>query len=396
MQIVNPSDYQLVGKIPESNAFGEGMKAMMQRKERVNTEAMNREHMRQAGTLSQLQRIKDPEQYKAYMAQLLQAEKHPAFRADLEKMASMDMTTAQNMAAQAVRGVGLGRLLPGESVNGGRSWDAGEIVKQVGQDENGKPLFQRFTITKTLDDSGNQQLIETPIGNPTADMSQLPGALENYSKSYGSQSGANQADISQGGELGDIKATTAGKEAEAKAGVELKHAYDIAFQQARAKAQQSTMQANAEAMNGLEQLQPLFSMADEALGSPAGFYAGNIMDSIKSGILPVTGFVLDQDKLNNTTNLRMALTNLKVGAKPTGAGNPVASEWEMYAQTIPDPMLASPGQLRSAYSRYKQLVQDKYRQLGSSQRSIANPSSAPQNIIAPERQSELDKKYGLE
>jgi len=397
-EIIDSRGYQLVGKIPESDALARGLASMMQRRDRVNSEAKNRETMREAGILSGVYNIQDDAESNAYIDAMIARSTNDVERGELEQLKSYDLNTRRNIARQALTSKGLGAMIPGQ--DNGAGWQAykgQDQQRQVGTDEDGQPIYQDFAVvTRTNARTGQIENIQEPLtGQYKQDGSPIIGmkAATAGAVSRATEQGRTGAIIESADTIKDIKAKEAGAIEQAKSDVQVKSAYEMALEQARAKAQQASMQAANETKFALDQTNPIFKMADEAIADKeSGFYSGDYMSSFAGGFLPKAGIVLDQAKLNNTTKLRMALTQLKLGAKPVGSGNPTPGEWEMYAKTIPDPDTATTGQLIYAYNAYKKQVADKYKELD---RAGVKGSSSQKETAQPNELDSLRKELGL-
>lgn len=366
--IVDTRGYNLVGTIPESNALGQGLAAMMQRKERVNKEAQDTETMRQAGILRQALDIEDDSQLGTYWNTVIEREQDPVVKGELQQLSGYDPATQKSLVKQILTSKGLGQMLPGQDTGAGwQAYKGPDQTKQVDVDDDGQPIMQDFSTVIRVNPRTNQQDAQfIPLSDP------YKGDGSPIAKAAGAKAAATAgaaekarigAQIEAAPDVTRIEAEKAGAVEQAKADAQVSSAYQIAMEKARANAEQASLKTATEAKFALDQTNPIFKMADEAIANKSGFYSGDYMSSFAGGFLPKLGIVLDQDKLNNTAQLRMALTQLKMGAKPVGSGNPTEGEWKMYAQTIPDPDTATPGQLIYAYNKYKKQVADKYKEL---------------------------------
>lgn len=368
---VDTRGYKLVGEIPRSNDFANAIQGMVKRGAAKDKAYEDKNDLRQAGILAQLSRIQDPDQYNSYLQNAIANAQDDEERGELEHLSTFDQPTGQQITQGILRGSPHAGMLATESSAQRKSWKLNTRPIPTGEkNDKGEPLYNLSagSITQNPDGSIKKSTINIIENATIAEIN-----ADSRSKGYESEQGKIQARQDAADQDAQDAAKKAGMVAEAQSDDELKNIYNITLEKAKAQAAQSTLTANTEAVNNLDQLKPLFAMADDALANDAGFYAGNIMDDLQSKGLPYLGFVLNEPKLNNTAQLRMALTNLKIGAKPAGSGNPTEGEWKMYAQTIPDPELSTPGQLVTAYRKYKKLVDDKYAEIARSQGRLSAP-----------------------
>lgn len=383
-------------------SVGEGIGRLLQTRQLQKEQAQQKVDMREAGIMSQFLRLNSPEEAVAYANMVIK--QHPDLAPDINELLpdiQNNWGGVKSAIAGKLRGspVGAG-MIPGETqrrIVG--TTDLGKSYKDSGlKNDAGKPLFQLVTRRQVLYGDGTLDVMEEPFGELTdkPDLALGQGA-------YASQYAGTKGQVAAQEETSDVTAGIKGKETraveQAKADVAIATNYKQALETARGQAQKKAMEAAAETGAGIQKIQGMFGDIEAAIANPAGFYTGDIMGKLAGGFLPSVGFVVNPEKLNNTAVLRMYLTQLKLGAKPAGSGNPTPSEWEMYGRTIPDPDTATPGQLVAAYHAYKKQVMDKYAELqgrapAAPQGAPAQPGAAPQDDKL-KRLEELRRKTGV-
>jgi len=185
----------------------------------------------------------------------------------------------------------------------------------------------------------------------------------------------------------------AGKTEAAKQTEIVKSQYAKSMEQLKADVQKESQMALESGRMSIAQTEPFLDVAKNALdardenGELIGIYGGTLWGNIAKGELPKVGININQPKLDNTARVRMALTNIKVGAKPAGSGNPTPSEWDMFALTMPDPETANPKQLRSMITALEDI---RNRQLKVYQKQSINAPLAPQGAQPPTNKAAAD------
>jgi len=182
------------------------------------------------------------------------------------------------------------------------------------------------------------------------------------------------------------------KEEELKLAEQLKTTYAIAQEKLKSDVQKESQMALESGRISIAQTEPFLDVAKNALdardenGELIGIYGGDIWGTIAKGV-PKLGFTPNQAKADNTARVRMALTNIKVGAKPAGSGNPTPSEWDMFALTMPDPETASPKQLRSMITSLEDI---RKRQMKVYEKESINRPATPQTNKGEKSPEQLD------
>lgn len=367
--LVDVRGFDLVPQIYNDDKMYRGVMDLVAGRQRAKAEDQaaqdeftQRETLRQGGVLAQYARQGDEQSAYAMLDAAIQQEQNPVTKQELMELRAMPYATGKNVAMYALRGNPLTQNMLPDATRG-----LGINSRNLGyvQDDKGN-VFTHWATSdpNTGTSESSYEPLNPKVPNPIGGVTPVSTESLNLRKKLETTESFEQETAE---DRAKREAMIAGKTAEsaetAKANVQLQTAYDIAMAEARAKAQQTSIQQAEEAKLGIQQLTPLFALADEALADPAGIYAGDVWDKIQGGLLPKVGFVVNQDRLNNTAKFRMAMTQVKTGAKPVGSGNPTEGEWAMYAQTIPDPETSNIGALKAGYNAYKKLVDAKYREL---------------------------------